>query len=265
MIDERMEEQASLHVLGALTETEAREFKQAMHADPELQKFVARLSTATGALAGSVSMAEPPPQLRAKVLAQVGEKQRIVSLPERKPGFASWLPWTMAAGFAVLCIILNARDGQLRGKVGDQTQQISSLNQLAQSLSAETNHLQQVLLALQENNRLANLRIAMLNSLVADAPQAIAVSLWDNEKQNGVLVAQNLKALAVDRDYELWVMDENQVPVAAGVFHLDAGGVARLEFKPSRAIKTAGKFCVTEEIKGGVTAPTLKNLVLASN
>ena len=73
MNDERMEEQASLHVLGALNPDEAREFKQAMQADPELQKFVARLSTATGALAGSVEAAEPPPQLRAKILAQFGE------------------------------------------------------------------------------------------------------------------------------------------------------------------------------------------------
>jgi anti-sigma-K factor RskA len=265
MMDERMEEQAALHVLGALSEAEAREFKRAMQADPELQKFVARLSTATGALAGAVPMTEPPPQLRAKVLAQVGEEQKIVSLPKQKFSPLSWLPWTLAAGFAALCIVLNVQDAQLRKTVGDQTRQIKNLNQLAQSLQSATNHLQQTVFALQETNRLANLRIAMLNSLVADAPQAIAVSLWDNEKQDGVLVAQNLKTLPADRDYELWVMDENQNPVAAGVFHLEAGGTIRMDFKPSHFIKTAGKFCVTEEIKGGVASPTIKNLVLASN
>ena len=53
MIDERMEEQAALHVLGALSDTEAYEFKKAMKADPELQACVARLSVAVGALAGS--------------------------------------------------------------------------------------------------------------------------------------------------------------------------------------------------------------------
>jgi anti-sigma-K factor RskA len=105
----------------------------------------------------------------------------------------------------------------------------------------------------------------MLNSLMTDAPKAIAVSLWDNDKQNGVLVAQNLRALPVDQDYELWVMDENKNPVAAGVFHLGADGTARAEFKPARTIKTAGQFCVTTEAKGGVSSPTLKNLVLASN
>ncbi len=264
MNDERMEEQASLHVLGALNPDEAREFKQAMQADPELQKFVARLSTATGALAGSVEAAEPPPQLRAKILAQFGEKQKIISLPQRG-GIAFWLPWSWATCVTILCILLFTQESRLRLTVGSQAQQINNLNQLVQSLSATTNDLQQTVLALQATNRLANLRIAMLNSVVSDAPKTVAVSLWDNEKQNGVLVGQSLKALAADRDYELWVMDENQIPVAAGVFHMDASGAIRMDFKPSHAIKTAGKFCVTEEIKGGVASPTLKNLVLASN
>jgi anti-sigma-K factor RskA len=265
MIDERMEEQASLHVLGALSPAEAREFKQAMQADPELKKFVARLSTATGALAGAVTMAEPPPQLRAKILAQIEPAQKIISLPERRLNLLSWLPWTFATTLAILCVLLFAQDGRLQKSVAEQAKQIGELNRFAQSLQSATNDLQQTVLALQETNRLANLRIAMLNSLVTDAPKAIAVSLWDNEKQDGVLVAQNLKTLPADRDYELWVMDENQNPVAAGVFHMDASGTIRMDFKPSRSIKTAGKFAVTEEIKGGVASPTIKNLVLASS
>jgi len=265
MIDERIEEQASLHVLGALSDAEAREFKQKLHADPELQAYVARLSTATSALAGALPVVEPPPQLRAKILAQVAPSQKTVSLPDKKFNPLAWLSWSLAAGFAVLCLLLNVQDSQLWKTVGEQAQQISSLNQLAQSLSAATNSLQQTVLALQETNRLAGLRIAMLNSLIADAPKAIAVSLWDNEKQDGILVAQNLKTLPADKDYELWVMDEKQNPVAAGVFHMDQNGSVRVEFKPSRAIKTAGKFCVTEEVKGGVASPTIKNLMLASD
>ncbi len=70
MMDERMEQQAALHVLGALTETEAREFKQAMQADPEIKEFVASLSKATGPLAGSAPMAQPPAQLRESILSK---------------------------------------------------------------------------------------------------------------------------------------------------------------------------------------------------
>jgi anti-sigma-K factor RskA len=265
MIDERTEEQASLHVLGALSETEAREFKRKLHSDRELQAFVARLSTVTGAIAGAVSTAEPPPQLRAKILAQAGEPQKSILLPHRKPSLLSWLPWALATVFTTLCIVLNVQDAQLRKTLANQVKQINKLNQLALTLQSATNDLQQTVFALRETNRLANLKIAMLNSLASDAPNAIAVSLWDNEKQNGVLVTQNLKTLSADKDYELWVMDENRNPVAAGVFHMDASGEIRLDFKPSRAIKTAGKFCITEEVRGGVASPTIKNMVLASN
>ncbi len=72
MIDEPLQEQASLHVLGALTGREAREFKQKLHDDPELQAFVARLSIATGAIAGAVPVVEPPAQLRGKIISRVG-------------------------------------------------------------------------------------------------------------------------------------------------------------------------------------------------
>jgi len=265
MIDERMEEQASLHVLGALSDTEAYEFKKAMKADPELQACVARLSVATGALAGSVPMTEPPPRLRAKILAQVAPVQKIVSLPERKSGFALWLPWSLATGLAMLCVLFFAQDSRLRQTIGEQEKQINNLNSLAASLSAATNHLQQTVLALQETNRLAGLKIAMLNSLLADAPKAIAVSLWDNEKQNGVFVAQNLKSLPADKDYQLWVLDNGTTPVDAGVFQVDENGGVRVEFTAKLPVKFAGRFAVTEEVKGGVAAPTIKNMVLASN
>jgi anti-sigma-K factor RskA len=262
MIDERMEEQAALHVLGALTPEEAAQFKRTMAADPELQAYVARLSVATGALAGSVPAAEPPPQLRAKILAQVAEKQKIVTLPERAP--QPFLAWgrLLAFGLGMALIILSLNVRPVYEKVKAQRQQITDLNQLVITLEAATNNLQQTVLALQETNRLANLRIAMLSSLLTDSPKAVAVSLWDDAKQEGVFVVQNLKPLPADRDYQLWVLDNGTTPVDAGVFRVDEAGNVRMEFKTKSLIKVAGKFAVTEEAKGGVASPTLKNMVL---
>jgi anti-sigma-K factor RskA len=262
MIDERMQEQAALHVLGALTPAEAVEFKKAMQANPELKEFVARLSIATGALAGAVPLVEPPPQLRAKILARVAPPQKVVLLPERKAVRFSWLPWPLAAGLAVVCLILFTQDSQLKQQVGAQAAQINELNRVAKSLQSATNDLQQAVVALQETNRLANLRIAMLNSLMTDAPKAVAVSLWDESKQEGVFVVQNLKGLPAGKDYQLWVLDNGTKPVDAGVFHVNADGSGRTDFKAKLPIKVAGKFAVTEEVKGGAASPTLKNLVL---
>jgi anti-sigma-K factor RskA len=262
MMDERREEQAALHVLGALSDTEAREFRQAMQADPELKRLVAGLTKATGALAGAVPLAEPPPQLRAKILAAVGAKQKIVSLPEPKPNFLNWLPWALAASLAVLCMALFAQDSRLRQQVNVQEKQINSLAALAGTLQSATNDLQQTVLALQATNRLAHLKIAMLNSLLADAPTAVAVTLWDDAKQEGVFVVQHLKPLPADRDYQLWVLENGTTPVNAGVFRVDASGGVRVAFKAEQAIKVAGKFAVTEEALGGVASPTIKNMVL---
>ena len=276
MIDERMEEQASLHVLGALTPEEAREFKKFLQVNPELQTYVARLSVATAALAGSVPTFEPPPQLRAKILGRVAEKQKMISLPERKPGLLAWFPWAVSACLAVLCLVLFAQDSRLNRQVlaqqnqasvqkqelAAQQQQINSLNALAAMLQSATNDLQQTVLALQATNRTANLRIAMLGSLLTDAPKAVAVSLWDDSKQEGVFVVQNLKPLPTDRDYQLWVLDNGTTPVDAGVFRVDEQGNVRVEFKTKSLIKVAGKFAVTEEARGGVASPTLKNMVL---
>jgi anti-sigma-K factor RskA len=263
MIDERMQEQASLHVLGALSQEEAREFKKAMQANPELKAFVASLSVATGALAGTVPLIEPPPQLRAKILAQVGPRQKIIELPVRKFRLAFWLSWTLTICVALLCLILIQQDGRLQKQVGAQTQQINNLNQVAQSLQVATNDLQQTVLALRETNRLANLQITMLNSLLSDS-KAVAVTLWDNQKQDGVFVVQNLKAIPADRDYELWVIDGNNKPIASGVFQVGESGAIRVNFKPSQLVNAANVFAVTEEVKGGVTSPTIKNMVLAS-
>jgi anti-sigma-K factor RskA len=261
-MNERMEEQASLHVLGALTPQEAVEFKQAIAADPELKEYVARLSTATGALAGSVMVKEPSADLRAKVLASAGVEEKIVLMPPEKSG-AVMLPWALAACLLVLCGIFYTQKSALRENLTAQTSQLHELERLTQSLQAATNSLQHAVLALQETNKLANVRIALLNSLLSDAPKAVAVSLWDDAKQEGVFMVQNLKPLPAGRDYQLWVIDSKyKAPVDAGVFQVDDKGNVRLIFKAKAPINAALKFAVTEEAKGGVASPTMASMVL---
>ena len=265
MIDERMQEQASLYVLGVLDGKELREFELILRSNPELLQFIAKLNLSAEALAHSVAILNPPPHLRAKVLAQIKTPQKVVSLSPQKYRSFFGLSWSLVTGLAALCLILSVKNNQLLNQIGTQSQQINELNQVAQILQSTTNNLQQSVLALQEMNRLANLKIAMLNSMVTDTPKAMAVSLWDTEKQNGVFVAENLKPLSSDKDYQLWVLEDGKTPVDAGVFHVSKDGTARTEFKAKQPIKIAGKFAVTQEIKGGVASPTLKNMVLLGN
>jgi anti-sigma-K factor RskA len=266
MIDERMEEQAGLFVLGALTPEETRAFETALGRDAELQGLVAALRISRDALAGSLPQVTPPPALKKKILAQIEAQEKVVPMPsraERSEGWAIWLPWALAACLAVVCAVSLSQQKTLRQKNDEQTRQLADLNQMADSLRDETQDLKQAVATLRETNRLENIRIAMLNSMLADSPKAVAVSLWDNQQQRGVFVVQNLKPLPVDKDYQLWVIDPKYpAPVSAGVFQVDAQGNVRLQFKAGKLIETASKFAVTQEPKGGLSTPTLKNLVL---
>jgi anti-sigma-K factor RskA len=267
MIDERMEEQASLYVLGVLTPEETREFEAALGRDFELQHLVEKLRVSRDALAGALPQATPPPALKEKILAQISAQEKIVPLltniDDHGIGWSIWLPWALAACLAIVCGVSLSQQRNLRQKIGEQAKQIVDLNVLADSLRSETQDLQHAVATLQETNRLANLRIAMLGSMLSDSPKAVAVSLWDDKEQRGVFVVQNLKPLPADKDYQLWVIDPKYpTPVSAGVFQVDAQGNVRLQFKADKLIESASKFAVTQEPKGGLLTPTLKNLVL---
>jgi len=267
MIDERMEEQASLYVLGVLAPEEARAFESAMGRDADLQQLVATLRISRDALAGCLPQMAPPPALKQKILAQIEAQEIVVPLPAtdkaRSGGWVIWLPWALAACLAMVCAISLSQQKALRQEIGEQAKQLVDLNRVADSLRSDTLNLKQTVATLQETNRLAGLRIAMLNSMLADSPKAVAVSLWDDKEQRGVFLVQNLKPLPADKDYQLWVIDPKYPsPVSAGVFQVDEQGNMRLQFKTDKLIESAKKFAVTQEPKGGLPTPTLKNLVL---
>lgn len=267
MIDERTEEQAVLYVLGVLTPEETRTFEAALSRNSELQQLVATLRSSRDALAGSLPQVTPPLAVKEKILAQIEAQEKVVPLPsgtaQWSEGWLAWFPWALAACLAIVCAISLLQQTTLRRTNEGQAKQLAELNQMADSLRKESQDLKQAVATLQETNRLANVRIALLNSMLADSPKAVAVSLWDNQQQRGVFVVQNLKPLPVDRDYQLWVIDPKYpAPVSAGVFQVDEQGNMRLQFKVDKVIESANKFAVTQEPKGGLPAPTLKNLVL---
>lgn len=117
--------------------------------------------------------------------------------------------------------------------------------------------------ALRQDSQLDKTRIAVLGSILKNTPKAVAVSLWRQEAQQGLLVVENLPALPPGRDYQLWVIDPNhKSPVSAGVFKVDADGKVRIEFKPALPVRDASKFAVTMEQEGGSPTPHLDQLVV---
>jgi len=256
MISEQLQELAALHALGALTPEEARDFEAQLSRDAELRAFYTRMQNVTDSLALNAKDAAPSAQLKSRIMAAIAEPapQKIISLPRERGDrnfFAMFLPWALAACFAVVAGVLYFKNEAANNATNEAHAKIAMLQSALDELKAK-DHVSQV-------------QIAMMNSLLENSPKAVAVSVWDADKQDGVLVVQNLAPLPADKDYQLWVVDPKIAnPVDAGVFNVDAKGTVHFRFKPKADVSGVGTFAVTLEKKGGV--PKAEGpMVLAGN
>jgi len=218
--------------------------------------------------AGAIAPAGTPP-----VAPPVAPLRAPASAPTRMPGSSAspgqpgrpWIPWALAAGLALVSLTFLWQSTRLRAQLGVQATRINELTAGAELARAETAELRQVVAKLRDSNRLASFRVALLDSLAA-SPTTIAVSVWDNDRQDGVFIVRNLKPLPSDKDYQLWIIDPKYPsPVDAGVFQVDAKGNARQGFRAKLPIQAANQFAVTIEQKGGAAVANSKSMVLAGS
>jgi anti-sigma-K factor RskA len=284
MISELQEEQACFYVLGLLPEGEVRAFEAEMRHSTELSELVASLNNATLSLARSAPKVELPAEAKRRLLDAIAKPaDRIV--PFEKPRRFAFLPWGIAACLAAILYsqwntaerdrgnfqsTLLQRDTELKdtqNKLREveltssaTQQQLNEKLTLAESARSE---LMARVASLEQKDFVAQAKIAVMSSKLKDRPQAVAVSLWDQEKQNGLLVVENLPVLDAGKDYQLWVIDPSvAAPVSAGTFKVDAAGKVRITFKPNQNVLTAATFAVTEEKEGGVASPTMDKMVV---
>lgn len=221
-MNESLEEQASLYVLGLLEGSEAAQFEHQLESDPELRAFVDDLDEAAAALAHDVPARALPAGLRDRVVAEIN-RGKTHAFPQRR---FNWLPWAIAACLALACSYL----------------------------VAERRGLQSRITSLQQRDLFSQVQIASLSSKLQNAPNANAVVVWDEKKQKGVLKVTQLPANDPNRDYQLWLVDSRyKDPVDGGVFHVSNDGEMSVPFKPNAPVRDAKAFAISLERKGGVT------------
>jgi len=261
MIDERREEQAGLYTLGVLPEAERADFESALRADAALRRLVEELRAAADALPLAAPQLVPPASLKARVFAELDRRtaaDKIIPLPGRGPAF--WLPWAIAACLAVTCVILwgqgnflTQQSAGLARQLDEVSHRAGQLRNQADIFESQLALLRGQLVELRQKDQLSQMRIAMLGSLLEKSPKAVAVSVWDQDRQQGVLVVDHLAPLPQDQDYQLWVVDTpSSAVVDAGVFSVDDQGRVRFQFAPKQPVRAASQFAVTVERKGGV-------------
>jgi anti-sigma-K factor RskA len=263
MTDERTQELAALHALGLLEGAELAAFEAVLARDPELRRLVAELTESAAALAHLAPAAAPPsPALRERVLASIAVQEEAKIIRPAASAFQSFslralVPWAVAASLAVALLYYSRDNLALRSDLLDRDLDRAELRDLKNQLAAERllsrAQLDQLRLA-QQNADVAQLKVAALVSLLDNSPAAQAVAVWNPAMQEGVLDVTKLPALAADQDYQLWVVDPQYPnPVDGGVFQVDAaGGASHFVFRPHQPVRTAAKFAVSRERKGGV-------------
>jgi anti-sigma-K factor RskA len=220
-VNEQLEDQAALFVFGLLEDREKAGFEQRLEADPALRRLVDSLDETAARWAHRAPPRALPPQLRERVLGKVGGNGKANS-----PRRAAWIPWLVAAAFALMVCYLVAERTGLRHRI---------------------RHLQQ-------RDLFAQIQIAALAAKSAGVGNANATVVWDERKPRGLLKATELPANDPEHDYQLWLFDPRyQSPVSGGVFHVTKEEPLRISFRPATPVRQAARFVITLEPKGGVS------------
>lgn len=286
---ERHEDLAALAALDLLTPAEQAEFTAALAEHPELAAIAASLRSTAAELAHTAPAAEPPADLKIRLLKTIAGDASAARAPIVTASrstilqFPTWIGFATAACFACLAAYFaqayfnqsalnsafrdqqNLADLSLRStknqlaaerliaqrELADAAKRAADTAALITTLESRLAETKQQLFA---QGTLADYKIATLASLLGNSPQAVAVAIWNPASQEGVLTVQKLPALAADKDYQLWVIDpQYSIPVDGGVFKVDpTTGEGRLVFHPNRPVQTVAKFAVSLERKGGV-------------
>lgn len=147
MIDPRRETLAGLYVVGALTAAEAREFEATLAGDLELQSFVQKLRDAPDVVPMAHPAPPPPPSFKARWLTLLG----LQGSPNEASHGPVWLPWAIAIGFGILCILLLLLGNNFRRQAVQANRELAEARQQVAALESERDDTQRTLELVQSN------------------------------------------------------------------------------------------------------------------
>jgi anti-sigma-K factor RskA len=224
MSDDPNEEFAALYALDLLEGPEKAAFETELARDPALRHLKDELRMAAADLARLAPPAEPPPELKARILSSVAARSAAQAAPRahraRVLPFPSLIPWAIAAGLAVgvlwtarVTLTLHSENALMRNQ-----QQLAELDLRALRTSTEAERLvrqrqledaqraladasrlvsesRQQLAQLRRDVDAAQQRFADASRQAADAGRQIAL-LSDRLKQESDLAQYKIATLA---------------------------------------------------------------------
>jgi anti-sigma-K factor RskA len=246
-------------LLGALTAAEAADLRAHIATCAECAADARTMRAVTDEIAWSVEPVDPPPAVRARVMAAVAAQQTHASVaPQRAKTTTSRMPWFAAAAAIVLAVGLGAYGVRLRGRV--QSLQLQLSDALVQ-IQVGDQRAAQAGLAAADAARQLSIVAAPDAAQVAlkgqpAAPGASARVLWSRSR--GLLFsATGLPPLPAGQTYQLWIISGRSAPISDGwIFKPDAAGGVTTLFATSATLPQPTAIAVTVEPDGGTAAPT---------
>ena len=172
MMDEQLEEQASLYVLGLLEGDELRAFEAQLAADGELRSHVDRLTDAAAQLAHTAPARPLPAHLEAQILSAIRSEKAVPEILPRAT--ARWIPWAVAAGLAVACLVAFSQQQRLKQELASARGDDAATQAQIAALAAERDRAQQQRDQAQQQRDQAQQQVVELRQREADTRAQMA-------------------------------------------------------------------------------------------
>lgn len=266
-------EMLAAHALGALDEVEARSVEEHLATCAECRAELEEWRATAGALAYSVKPAEPPPQLRSRILESVrvseaatapkiaGKTKRevsssnVIAMPRRWRDRGQ----TLGAIAASLAAIALAASLFLAWRLYTTRAELARYQRAVEVLArqaSEERQARELLTSPQSQSAV----LAGTNM----APAARAQLAFDRRTGHAMLFAYDLPPAPAGKAYQLWFISNGKV-MPGKVFTTDTTGRAMIsEQVPVANLGDALVFAVTLEPSSGVQTPTGEKYLLSA-
>jgi anti-sigma-K factor RskA len=255
MNNEIFEDLKDAYVLDALPEEERRAFDNYLAAHPERQAEIDELGSVAGLLAFAPHEQEPSPQLRSGIL-EIVKSEASPRRARREPALARFWGYLGARGLALgaaalLVVGLFSWNLLLQGQVGDLQGEVQNSQDQVQDLRGQVQEAQA------QRQIKQTPTIALTGSWADQGANAEVASI---DKDQVILVANNMPSVPDNRTCQIWVIKGDSPPSPSGLFQPDGNMTATPITTP---IEKADTVAVTVEPAGGSDQPTTEPVLQA--
>jgi len=240
MSDHPWQDYAAPYALGALTAEDRSAFEAHLAGCDTCRTEVRAFSEVAGLLAHGAPAVEPPPTLRARVLAEARRVRPIVSQRRGAP-----VAWLAAAAGLLLAVGTGVEAWRLTGRV--------------RALESALAHSDSTRAAAESTLVALTGPEVHVVSLAATGRAPTARVFWNHAKARFIVLAFDLPAARPGRTYQLWAIANGKAPMSMGTFNTNAQGRAYAVLPVDAQITSLGfvdNCGLTEEPAGGSPQPT---------